>query len=137
MYGVNVNLIKTRLSHYNSWAISSLPLIFMFVPSVIILIVVSSDFSFAEMNTYQGWRSFAAVNVLGIIGTAFSLVLFNRLIKITDAVFASSVTYLIPVVALFWGLAIGEDIRMIQFLGLGLILIGVAVIRQSNKANYK
>jgi drug/metabolite transporter (DMT)-like permease len=134
MYGVNVNLIKIRLSAYNSWAIASLPLIFMFIPSLMMLFFVCNDIEFDRVNSYQGWVSFVSVNILGLVGTAFSLVLFNKLIKITDAVLASSVTYLIPIVAMFWGFVSGETIGYLQLIGLGLILIGVAVIRKSNRA---
>jgi drug/metabolite transporter (DMT)-like permease len=58
------------------------------------------------------------------------LVLFNKLIQLTNAVFASSVTYLIPVFALFWGILDGESTGIYQIAGLLLILTGIAVIRK-------
>ncbi len=63
--------------------------------------------------------------VLGVIGTALANVLFFKLIKISSPVFASSVTYLIPVVAFFWGLLDNESLTAIQGLGAAIILLGV------------
>jgi drug/metabolite transporter (DMT)-like permease len=71
------------------------------------------------------------VMILAAFGTALSTVLFNRLIKISDALFASSVTYLIPIVAILIGYADGEVLSPIHFLGLAGALIGVYLINRS------
>ncbi|HFS68014.1 MAG TPA: permease, partial [Flavobacteriia bacterium] len=60
-----------------------------------------------------------------IIGTALAMIYFNKLIKIASPIFASSVTYAIPVVALFWGLLDGEQISIWQILAGAVILFGV------------
>lgn len=40
------------------------------------------------------------------------------------------VSYLVPVVALFWGFADGETISVLHFLGMALILFGVYLSRK-------
>jgi drug/metabolite transporter (DMT)-like permease len=63
--------------------------------------------------------------VLGVLGTGIANILFFKLIQISSPVFATSVTYLIPVVAFFWGLLDNEMLTPVQFLGAFIILIGV------------
>jgi drug/metabolite transporter (DMT)-like permease len=60
-------------------------------------------------------------------------VLFNKLVQISDAIFATSVTYLIPVVALFWGILDNEDFGLWQFVGMGIILLGVFLVNSGKK----
>jgi drug/metabolite transporter (DMT)-like permease len=72
--------------------------------------------------------SFNAVAILAILGTSLSLIMFNRLIQMTNAVFAASVTYLIPVVAMLWGFFDNEEINSNQIIGLILILLAIRVI---------
>jgi drug/metabolite transporter (DMT)-like permease len=71
------------------------------------------------------------ISVLGIVGTAIAVIVFNRLIKETTAVFASSVTYLIPIVAVAWGVLDGELITWGQGLFMVLILAGIFLINSS------
>ena len=78
-------------------------------------------------NDPYAWWSLGAVGLLGIMGTAIALVLFNKLVQITNPVFASSVTYLIPIVALVWGLIDGEKLFIGQIAGMVLILAGVFI----------
>jgi len=70
-------------------------------------------------------HSMIFIAVLGVIGTGIANVLFYKLIQMSSPVFATSVTYLIPVVAFFWGLLDNEMLTPIQFLGAFIILIGV------------
>jgi drug/metabolite transporter (DMT)-like permease len=68
--------------------------------------------------------------LLGLFGTAISTVMFNRLIKTSGALFASSVTYLIPIVAALWGVFDNEKLGITHLLGLGAILSGVYLINK-------
>jgi drug/metabolite transporter (DMT)-like permease len=74
--------------------------------------------------------SLSAIVVLAVFGTAISTFLFNKLIKIAGALFAASVTYLIPFVAILWGLAYGEHLGIMHLLGLVAILFGVYLINK-------
>jgi len=77
--------------------------------------------------------SLGCVIILGLFGTAISTILFNRLIRLTDSLTASSVTYLIPVVALMWGLLDGEKPLLIHYVGFILIIAGVYLVTWPKK----
>ena len=70
--------------------------------------------------------------ILGVIGTSVATILFYNLIKIKDTVFASMVTYLMPVVAIILGVLDNEKINIIQLFGMALIMIGVFINSKKN-----
>ena len=74
-----------------------------------------------------------AVCVLAVIGTAAALVVFNALIKWTDALTASSVTYIIPVFAAMWGVIDGERLTLWHLVGGVIILLGVALVKRGGR----
>jgi drug/metabolite transporter (DMT)-like permease len=121
-YATNVNLIKKYLSEMKPLTITTGNFLVMLFPALIILLC--SDFlSVIHMETVR--HSMIFIAVLGVIGTGIANVLFYKLIQMSSPVFATSVTYLIPVVAFFWGLLDNEMLTPIQFLGAFIILIGV------------
>jgi drug/metabolite transporter (DMT)-like permease len=76
------------------------------------------------------YQSLGFVSILAIFGTAISVIIFNVLIRNTNALFASSVTYLIPVVAMGWGILDGENVQLLHFLWIVLILLGVYLVNK-------
>jgi len=70
------------------------------------------------------------VAILAILGTALAMIYFNKMIKIASPIFAASVTYTIPVVALLWGLWDGEHISLLQILAGAIILLGVYIVNK-------
>jgi drug/metabolite transporter (DMT)-like permease len=68
---------------------------------------------------------------LGAVGTAYALGLFNQLVKQTSAVFASSVTYLIPIAAIGWGIIDNEPLYLLHFVGMGIIILGIFLINKN------
>ena len=125
-YGLNLNLIKFKLSELDAITITSVSLV-MTGPIAILYLLVSTDFMSIIGTGDQVMTSFGAVVLLGVLGTAVALVLFNKLVLIKSPVFASSVTYLIPIVAVAWGIIDGEKIVTGQLMGMGLILAGVFI----------
>ncbi len=121
-YAMNVNFIKTYLSDIKPLAITTGNFLVMLFPALIIL-SFTDFFSVVEVEKVQHAMFFVAI--LGIIGTGIANVLFYKLIQISSPVFATSVTYLIPVVAFFWGLLDNEMLTPVQFIGAFIILIGV------------
>ncbi|GAB4321381.1 MAG: DMT family transporter [Bacteroidales bacterium] len=124
-YGFNVNQIKSYLTHLNGIRITAFS--FMFIFPAATLWLLTEDFSGVPMSPGWGWH-LSALAVLGIIGTAFAMLLMNSLIRYTSAVFASSVTYIIPVFAILWGLADGEIITAGDLGFMAVILGGVYLI---------
>jgi drug/metabolite transporter (DMT)-like permease len=65
------------------------------------------------------------IMILGIVGTGIANIIFFKLIQMATPVFATSVTYLIPIVAFFWGMLDEEMLTIVQLLGASIILFGV------------
>ncbi|MFN7013668.1 MAG: DMT family transporter [Bacteroidia bacterium] len=126
MYAVSVNVIKKHLQEIDSVVIASCA--FSFVGPLSGVYLFSGDFISVVKSKPESWKAMGYISVLAVIGSAFSVIIFNRLIKMTNALFASSVTYLIPVVAMFWGALDGEQILFIHFVWISIILAGVYLV---------
>lgn len=121
-YATNVNLLKKYLSDVKPLAISTGNFLVLLLPALLVLFC--NDFAaVAQQAKVQHAMLFVAV--LGIVGTGIANIIFFRLIQISSPVFATSVTYLIPVVAFFWGLLDNEMLTPVQFMGAAIILVGV------------
>lgn len=123
LYGLNVNLVSFYLKGINPVQMATVSLAFMSVPAAIIL-WQQNLYHIALYDAAAGW-SIAAAALLGIVGSAIATVLFYVLIKRAGGLFASMVTYAIPLVAIFWGLLAHETITLMQVAGLAIILGGV------------
>lgn len=121
-YAINVNLIKRFLHDVNPLSITTGNFLILLFPSLLILFFTDfQDVIHVEKVQY----SVLFIMILGVVGTGIANILFFKLIQMSSAVFAASVTYLIPVVAFFWGLLDNEMLTSIQFFGAFVILIGV------------
>lgn len=122
-YGINVNLIKKYLSDLKPLAISTGNFVVMFLPALLVL-YFSGFFDIVHQEKVQ--TSLGFIVVLGIVGTGFSNILFFKLIQLSSPVFASSVTYIIPVVAIMLGyLFMNETLSIVQVIGALVVLVGV------------
>lgn len=128
-YAFSVNILRYKLTGLDSIRTTGFALFFVGIPMGIYLF--SGDFVSKTIHTPGAAFSMSCIVVLGLLGTAVSSVLFNRLIKISGALSASSVTYLIPIVATIWGFADGEHLGAFQLAGLGAILSGVYLINRT------
>ncbi len=125
-YGLSVNTIKTFLGNIESLLISGISLSFVGIPYAIYLL--NTDFIDKLQHVPGAWHAFGLLCLLGLMGTALSNVLYFQMVKISSPLFASAVTYLIPVVALFWGFADGEALNPLHFIAMAGILAGVFLI---------
>jgi drug/metabolite transporter (DMT)-like permease len=121
-YALNVNLIKKYLSDLSPLSISTGNFAVMVIPAILILSFsgIQETISFEKTQ-----HAIFFILLLGVIGTGIANIMFFKLIQISSPVFATSVTYLIPIIAFFWGLLDNEMLTPIQFLGAFIILIGV------------
>ena len=124
MYAFNANIIKSYLGGISALGIATGSFIILLFPSLAIL-YFTGFFNEASLIQKEVQVSLIYVSVLAILGTAVAKIIFNRLIQLSDPVFSTSVTYLIPVVALFWGLLDGEEFSLLQLAAGGIILAGV------------
>jgi drug/metabolite transporter (DMT)-like permease len=121
-YALNVNLIKKYLSDVKPLSITTGNFSVMLIPALIVLF--STNFlDIVRLPATQ--HSMLFIMILGIVGTGVANILFFKLIQMSSPVFASSVTYLIPIVAFFWGLMDNEMLTPFQFFGAFIILVGV------------
>lgn len=123
-YGINVNFIKNKISDLKSLTITSISLV-LIGPIAFVYLLGFTDFTNKLSSTPASWEAFGYLVLLGLMSTAIATILFNRLIKISTPIFASSITYLIPVVAVMWGLLDGEQLSGGHFAGMAAIFGGV------------
>ncbi|HWR94630.1 MAG TPA: DMT family transporter [Flavobacterium sp.] len=121
-YATNVNVIKIYLSDLSPLSISTGNFLLLFFPALLILFF-TGFFESIQITTVQ--ESVSYILILGLFGTGIANILFFKLIQISTPVFATSVTYLIPIVAFFWGLLDNELLTIVQFIGALIILVGV------------
>lgn len=132
-YGISVNTIKTFLSNIDSITISGAGLLFVGIPYTIFLF--TSDFV-SRFEAYpNAWEAFGYITTLSLFGTALSGVLYFQLVKISSPLFASVVTYFIPIVALIWGIEDGEKLNPFHLVAMVAILGGVTLISTRPKLN--
>jgi drug/metabolite transporter (DMT)-like permease len=122
-YALNVNIIKKYLYDIGALAVTTGNFLFIFLPALIILYL--SGFFETVLYSEKMQISFGYVAILSLVGTAFAKVIFNKLVQIASPVFASSVTYTMPIVAVIWGIIDGETFNILQALAATLILLGV------------
>ncbi len=134
-YAISINTLSSWLRHLDSLTITLLSLLFVGIPATIY--VFTTDFVSIMQTDDKAWISLSYVAILGIVGSSLAVIIFNYLIKNTDSLFASSVTYLIPLVALIWGVVDGENIGIDHVFGMGAILLGVYVVNARRKYREK
>jgi drug/metabolite transporter (DMT)-like permease len=131
LYGINLNLVKYHLSHLKPITITSFSIVSILPVTLYILVFYTPFLSHvSEFNSYA--KEYGCVFILGVLGTSIATIVFYNLIKIKDTVFASMVTYLMPVVAIILGMIDGEIINGIQLFGMALIMVGVFINSKKN-----
>ncbi len=121
-YATNVNLIKKYLSDLSPLSITTGNFLVLLFPALLVLFF-SGFFDVVAVESVQ--HSVLYIIILGVVGTGIANIIFFKLVQMSTPVFATSVTYLIPVVAFSWGLIDNEKLTPIQFLGAFIILGGV------------
>lgn len=122
-YGMSSNLTKQYLQNLSPIYTTSLAMSMIGTPMLAGLLLFTD--APAQIISGTAWPSVAAVLALSLFGTLIAWMLFYKLVQRTDALFAASVTYLIPIVALAWGMLDGETLTLYQLSGFGLIMLGV------------
>jgi len=130
-YALNTNLIMTKLRDLDALSITTATFLITLIPASIALYY--AGFFDVYKGTSEQHNALIYILFKSAIGTAFAMVVYNKLVQISSPVFASSVTYLIPIVALIWGYTDGEVINMWQFVAGILILFGVYIGNKQSK----
>lgn len=128
LYAFNLNLIKQHLANVESFTIAVISY-FVLLGPILLYLFFGTDF----IHTIQdpiNLRGLIYPAILGVVGSAIAISLFNILIKLKSVLFAASVTYMIPIVALFFGILDGEKFAPINFLWVAAILGGVLLVNK-------
>ena len=133
LYALNVNIIKKYLQHLSALTITVGHFTAIILPAI--LVFLFSDFEFSSLEKDEVKTSIFYVFILALFGTALAKIIFNKLIKISSPVFASSVTYSMLIVSIFWGIVDGEKFSVYQLIATLIIVFGV--ILTNKKATIK
>ncbi|MFP4663920.1 MAG: DMT family transporter [Bacteroidales bacterium] len=131
MYGININHVKSKLNELNGIQIASFAFLMVGPAVTTYLLSTGLQETFSQENA---WNDFLYVFLLGFFGSAVAVVMVNILIQRSNALFASSVTYMMPIVAIIWGIIDGEKLSITQYAGMAFILLGVYLV---NKRKHK
>ena len=131
LYALNVNIIKKYLQHLSALTITVGHFTAIIVPAV--LVFLFSDFEFSSLEKDEVKTSIFYVFILALFGTALAKIIFNKLIKISSPVFASSVTYSMLIVSIFWGIVDGEKFSIYQLIATLIIVFGVILTNKKAK----
>lgn len=132
-YGINVTTLKHHLQGVSPMGIALGNFIAISLPALALL--VFSDFPWTTFYSQPKiYHSLGFIFILSAVGTAFAKVLFNKLLSFSSAVFTISITYLIPIVAIFWGVLDGESFGGLQVLASVFILGGIYLVMDQKKA---
>ena len=129
LYALNVNIIKKYLQHLSALTITVGHFTAIIIPAI--LVFVFSEFRIENLNNAETKISIFYVFILALFGTALAKIIFNKLIKISSPVFASSVTYSMLIVSIFWGIIDGEKFSIYQLIATGFIVLGVILTNRS------
>ena len=131
-YAFNVNIIKKHLQDLSAMSIAVGNFFVLMIPALIVLIF-TNFFNQQTLNTTTTYTALGYVAILSLFGTAIAKVMFNKLVQISSPIFSSSVTYTIPIIALFWGILDGEQFGYQQLIATSLILLGVYLANRKKK----
>jgi len=126
-YGISVNEIKFKLPGMSGIVIAALS--FFFIGPFAGIYLLFTDYSGA-INSGLFLPSLGYISILAIFGSFFAVMLFNTLIKYTSAIFGASVTYIIPVFAIMWGVVDGEPFTLNHLLWFMVIIVGVYLVNK-------
>ncbi|CAM1341591.1 Permease [Tenacibaculum amylolyticum] len=128
-YAFNVNIIKKYLQDLEAIAITTGGFVLIVIPALIIL-SITGFFTTVDYSKPEVSNALLYMVILAVIGTGIAKIMFNKLIQISSPVFSTSVTYLIPIVAVIWGIVDGEKLSFIQLVAGVIILFGVYLVNR-------
>ncbi len=129
LYGINLNIVKNYMGHLKATVLTSVSVLLV-GPFALVHLLFFTDFT-SKINVVPDfWLATFYIVLLGVMSTAVALVIFNKLVQITTPIFTSSVTYLIPIVAIVWGVLDGEALFFMHYIGISIILGGIYLVNR-------
>ena len=129
-YATSINVIKKYLQDLNASSIAALA--FLIIGPIAAIYLFNTRFLYQLQTHPDGYKALGYIALLSVLGTSMAAIIFNRLLSRSSAIFTSSITYLIPIVAIFWGLFDGEIITLYHVSGFVIILSGVYLVNKKS-----
>ncbi len=128
-YAININLVKFKIKNFDIAVLTSFS---FFFPGVLagIILMAGTEFSDHLLDWDAHKNSIVIVVILGVVNSSLAMLLFNKIIKGTNPLFASSVTYIVPVIAVIIGSFDGETLTFVQIVSIAIILTGVYLVNK-------
>ena len=133
MYAISTTTVKSRLHEVPATIMSAFVFSFVLLFPSLVVLVLSGFFRDFEMNqgTLQG---LGFVAMLSVFGTGLAMMMNYKLLSTSTPLFASTVTLLMPIVAIIWGILDGEKLTAVQTIGAIIILAGLIFLRSEPKS---
>lgn len=131
-YALNGNFIKHKFHKYTALTLTSVSFFFIGLIALVIIIYIGLPYKIIG-HIEEYYDSLIAILTLALLGTSIALLIYNKLIMMTSAIFASSVTYLVPIVAVFFGLLDDEHLTWWHIGGMIMIIAGVYITNKASK----
>jgi drug/metabolite transporter (DMT)-like permease len=132
-YAFNVNIVKKHLHDISALSIVAGNFLLLVIPAFVVLLF--TDFFSTLEFTETKITALGYITILAVLGTGIAKVLYNKMVHLASPIFASSVTYLIPVVAVFWGVLDEEKLSILQFFAGVIIMFGVYLVNKKKKVS--
>ena len=128
-YAINVNVVKYKLKETDALTITAFSFFTIGIP-VLLYLFIFTDFLSQMASEPEAMKGLGYIGILAVVGTGLALIAFNKLVKLASPVFAASVTYLIPIVAVIWGAIDSEKMETLSFVWMGVILLGIFLVNK-------
>ncbi len=129
-YAININIVKKYLTEVDSITIAAFAFMTIGIPAIAMLL--ATDFTSRVASGPVALINLGYIAILAVVGTALALMIYNYLIKVSSILFAASVTYLIPIVAVIWGFLDGEPFKITYIVWILLIFAGVFLVNRKS-----
>ena len=129
LYAISTTTVKSKLSDIPAKILSAFVFSLVLIFTSLIALVFAGFFNELKMdnNLLVG---LGFVSLLSVFGTGLAMMLNYRLLSVSTPLFASTVTLLMPIVAIIWGILDGEKLTSMQVFGAVIILAGLIFLRQ-------
>ena len=127
-YGWSANILKAHLEDLNAIQITTISFTFI-GPWAGIYLFCGNFLEIMQIHP-KALTSLVSIAILAIMSSAIAVIAFNNLIKMTGPLFATSCTYIIPIIAIIWGISDKEIIAMHHIIGFIIILSGVYLVNK-------
>jgi drug/metabolite transporter (DMT)-like permease len=132
-YAISINVIKKYLYQLDASSIAALS--FLLIGPIAAIYLFNIEFLHKIQTNPDAYKALVYIALLAVLGTSFAAIIFNRLLNRSSAIFVSSITYLIPIVAILWGVFDGEIITLSHKIAFLIILSSIYLVNKKKSSS--